>query len=732
MANNQLKEELILSTQYFDKKIDDVIKRVNKLKEQGNKAGDGFSNSMSKMISKATGFNGSLTSVIGTLGKFSGVLGGITAGVNLADWFNKSVSEGIRLAEQGEGIRLAFERLNRGNLLSKLREETHNTVTDIELMKQAVKFDDFKLNIDQMGTFLAFAQQKAKDTGESIDYMVNSIVTGLGRKSLPILDNLGLSAAEIREEMAKGGDMVTAVAKIIEKRMKEAGDYVETAADRAKKRETDLENNLEELGRTFQPLKEASDTFFNSLEIGAIQAINSLAPLINQLTEAGRILNEYNNIGGNAKVKRQIDLLKSIQTDTYKKGTYKKQMSNYDSKIGEYEQYLKDFKAWKNGSISALNKLNAFADKYKGGNRFHEGNYNEVQTSLAAMKKERAEYKRQAEAVFNPKKQTKETPTVPTPKPTGGKNNKVDYAVNSVGYLEEKISELNKQIKLQVDSTEIKKLQDEITKTQNQLDELLRPTKKLDTANLIGLDKNGVTGFNLKKVIKDMEKVQIPIKTLPQIFDESVEKINNVLDSYDMGIIGEKKAKELIDSINKVLVSVGLKPIEVKIKTDKEKTLDEVSDLIGNIASSFSTLGDSLELPELNIAGIISQAIATIISGYAQATQQAATLGPWAWVGFSLAGIAQVASIVSQIHSLGGYANGGVIGGSSYGGDRLLARVNSGEAIVTQNQQKHLFELLNNGTTNNTVSGGNVHFVIRGSELHGVLANYNKRNNKLR
>ena len=215
MANNQLKEELILSTQHFDKKIDDVIKRVNKLKEQGNKAGDGFSNSMSKMISKATGFNGSLTSVIGTLGKFSGVLGGITAGVNLADWFNKSVSEGIRLAEQGEGIRLAFERLNRGNLLSKLREETHNTVTDIELMKQAVKFDDFKLNIDQMGTFLSFAQQKAKDTGESIDYMVNSIVTGLGRKSLPILDNLGLSAAEIREEMAKGGDMVTAVAKII-------------------------------------------------------------------------------------------------------------------------------------------------------------------------------------------------------------------------------------------------------------------------------------------------------------------------------------------------------------------------------------------------------------------------------------------------------------------------------------------------------------------------------------
>ena len=31
--------------------------------------------------------------------------------------------------------------------------------------------------------------------------MVDSIVTGLGRKSLPILDNLGLSAVDIRKKM---------------------------------------------------------------------------------------------------------------------------------------------------------------------------------------------------------------------------------------------------------------------------------------------------------------------------------------------------------------------------------------------------------------------------------------------------------------------------------------------------------------------------------------------------
>lgn len=683
MANNQLKEEIILSTQHFDKKIDDVIKKVNKLQSQGNKAGDGFSKSMGNMISKATGFNGSLTSLIGVASKLSGVLGGLTAGVNLAQWFSSSVSEGIKLAEQGEGIRLAFERLNRGNLLSKLREETHNTVTDLELMKQAIKFDDFKLNIDQMGTFLAFAQQKAKDTGESIDYMVNSIVTGLGRKSLPILDNLGLSAAEIKEEMAKGGDMVTAVAKIIEKRMKEAGDYVETAADRAKKRETDLQNNLEELGRTFQPLKEASDTFFNSLEIGAIQAINSFAPLINQLTEAGRILNEYNNIGGNAKVKRQIDLLKSIQTDTYKKGTYKKQMSNYDSKIGEYEQYLKDFKTWRNGNVGALGRLNAFADKYKGGNRFHEGNYNEVQTSLAAMKKERAEYKRQAEAVINPKAPTKETPTVPTPTPTKAGNNKPNYASGSIGDLENQISALNEQIKQQVSHEVIAELEKQIAKLKGQIAELMQPTEKLDLSRAL----DGAKPDFANAITLGLEEMQ-------KIADEN--------------------------------------PIHVEVKTDEKATLQDISDYIDQMAGSFSKLGAALEAPAIDVAAVIASAIATMIQGYATASSQSAKLGAWAWLGFSLTGLAELATIISSIHNLSGFANGGVVGGSSYGGDRLLARVNSGEAIVTQNQQKHLFELLNNGNTNNTVSGGNVHFVIRGSELHGVLANYNKRNNKLR
>lgn len=44
-----------------------------------------------------------------------------------------------------------------------------------------------------------------------------------------------------------------------------------------------------------------------------------------------------------------------------------------------------------------------------------------------------------------------------------------------------------------------------------------------------------------------------------------------------------------------------------------------------------------------------------------------------------------------------GHTNGGIIGGNSFNGDRILTRVNSGEMILNKTQQANLFKLINNG-----------------------------------
>ena len=254
------------------------------------------------------------------------------------------IKESVELAKAGEGIRLAFQRLNRPDLLDGLRQATHNTITDIDLMKAAVRFDDFKLSLDDMGTMLAFAQQKAKDTGQSVDYMVESITMGLGRQSKQILDNLGISASEITERMKSTGDMTKAVAEIIREQMSKAGDYVETASERATQAEVALKNEMDRLGQVFAPLTESANSFFSAVQIGAIQALTAIGRMINSLSSAGRAMNAFTG-GGDASVQKGLGKLrvaKAAGSSYMVNSLYNDQVADYNRRINDYDTQIKN------------------------------------------------------------------------------------------------------------------------------------------------------------------------------------------------------------------------------------------------------------------------------------------------------------------------------------------------------------------------------------------------------
>ena len=84
--------------------------------------------------------------------------------------------------------------------------------------------------MENLGSYLAFATKRAEETGQSVDYLVDSIIMGIGRKSPMILDNLGISIVDIRNEMEKTGDMAKAVANITDREMANAGNTVDTSA----------------------------------------------------------------------------------------------------------------------------------------------------------------------------------------------------------------------------------------------------------------------------------------------------------------------------------------------------------------------------------------------------------------------------------------------------------------------------------------------------------------------
>ena len=195
-----------------------------------------------------------------------------------AQGFKDSVKElidgGLEMAETADGVTKAFKDMDQPDLLENLRKATKNTVNDVQLMTAAVQAKDFHIPLEDLGKYLQFAQLKAQQTGQSVGYMTNSIVTGLGRKSPLILDNLGISAAEISEKTKETGDFMKAVAEIVDTQLAEAGETYISAADRAAQKTVELQNAQKALGDEILPLKEQWDDAYADMQLNTISLIS--------------------------------------------------------------------------------------------------------------------------------------------------------------------------------------------------------------------------------------------------------------------------------------------------------------------------------------------------------------------------------------------------------------------------------------------------------------------------
>jgi hypothetical protein len=122
-----------------------------------------------------------------------------------------------------------------------------------------------------------------------------------------------------------------------------------------------------------------------------------------------------------------------------------------------------------------------------------------------------------------------------------------------------------------------------------------------------------------------------------------------------------------------------------------------------NLGAAFSQMED----PAARAAGTVIQAISSIALGFAMASVQAGALGPLGWIAWLAAGTAALATTISTVHSLTGYAQGGVIKGNSYSGDNIGGMVdggaggfvglNAGEVVLNAAQQRGVASALSEG-----------------------------------
>ena len=176
---------------------------------------------------------------------------------------------------------------------------------------------------------------------------------------------------------------------------------------------------------------------------------------------------------------------------------------------------------------------------------------------------------------------------------------------------------------------------------------------------------------------------------------------------------------------------------DVKVNNDYATSLGAIATVMGSIsqmtnegasawltwsANLMTAIGTAIPAIEALIAAKKAESIGNAV---ASATQTPV-------VGWLLAGAA-VASVIAAFATMPQFANGGVVDGSSFFGDKILARVNSGEMILNKSQQSNLFNLLDGGSpVKGGAMSGEVEFKISDKALVGVLKQHSNRTNRLR
>ena len=188
----------------------------------------------------------------------------------------------------------------------------------------------------------------------------------------------------------------------------------------------------------------------------------------------------------------------------------------------------------------------------------------------------------------------------------------------------------------------------------------------------------------------------------------------------DKSIKGHQEMTQKIQANNKNHLQVMRDMNKENIKRNQEDNLAELSNTFNAMQSTATMLGDTManifqgtadagqavkQLAQQAIGSIFGMIRANVIANATNPLNpNNIATGGLAAPALALAGLAFAETLFKQV--IGSFANGGIVGGSSFQGDRVLARVNSGEMILNKAQQGRLFAMINNPNMGSSVGFG--------------------------
>lgn len=276
-AANTLRD-LIASEKASNREIKNAQREFDRLDDKVKRADKAVKNFRDNVGNYPTG----LRPAIGFLKELVGVFG-IVEGIRLA--FNFGV-EASNLAKQAKGVEFAFAQL--GDVGVKAFEDvkrvSRGAISDIGIKRSLVELNNFNIDLEQAGVLFEFLTVRSLQTGQSIDKLRDSLVEGLSKESLLRIDNLGISTADLNEQLEKTPNFVEAVAIIAQREVAKAGGIIDEAA-----------NSSEALSSAWENLKVSVGQGINQF-----RGLGAVASVVNSLYEQQLALNIASEAGVSA------------------------------------------------------------------------------------------------------------------------------------------------------------------------------------------------------------------------------------------------------------------------------------------------------------------------------------------------------------------------------------------------------------------------------------------------
>lgn len=242
-------------------------------------------------------------------------------------------------------------------------------------------------------------------------------------------------------------------------------------------------------------------------------------------------------------------------------------------------------------------------------------------------------------------------------------------------------------------------------------------------------------------------EVKKTIKPMAEQLQESFDDMQKYLKEHPLQVQADpKRLEKLTQKMEDFEKIKGLGNVDLGNFEGVRKAMTDIQGIVAPTAKGFAAAGTACQalggaMQQLGSdsaaakAGLVMAAIGQLALSLATAMTDAARQSWITWLAFGISGTAQLVSMVATISQ---FATGGIVGGNSKSGDRVLARVNSGEMILNAAQQAQLFAIANGRMqpTVNTdvlaglmaggaggVKAGSVVGKIRGRDIVLVTAN---------